>query len=153
MNADDIDYRVLAALLADGRASDSELCQVADVASSTATWHKTLLEADDVIQGYEPRIDYAAFGYDVTAVFEFEVGSTTRDTATQTLCDIPQLHTVYEMAGPTDIIAIGRFTSTTAHVETLRRLRAAPQFASVTTDVVDPRSEFELFMPEATIPE
>ena len=63
---DDIDRQLLRALFADGRASASDLAEAAGVATSTATKRLAQLEDGGIVAGYQPEVDYEAFGYEVT---------------------------------------------------------------------------------------
>jgi DNA-binding Lrp family transcriptional regulator len=148
MDPDEVDRRVLAALLADGRATASELGDVAGVGPSTASWRKDLLEAVDVIRGYEPTIDYETLDYEVTAVFHLDVEPSAREAVRETLCDRPQLHTVYEVTDEHDIVAVGKFPDERALDGTLHRLRGDSRIARVSVDVARPVKEFEWFPPE-----
>lgn len=148
MEADDIDRRILAGLLANGRATTDELGDVADVEDTTAAWHKEVLEAVDVITGYEPRIDYELLGYELTAVFRIGVETTARDSVTELLASWPHLHTVYEVADAHDLVAIGRFTDDGALEATRQKLRSADGVGTVSVDLATPHTEFEWFTPE-----
>jgi DNA-binding Lrp family transcriptional regulator len=148
MEADDIDRRILTGLLADGRATTSELAAVADVDDTTADWHKNVLETVEVISGYEPRLDYELLGYDLTAVIRLDTHPSARARLTADLEAKPHLHTVYEVTDGHDIFAIGKFVDRDGLERFRDELRADDGVAAVTVDVATPVAEFEWFTPE-----
>jgi DNA-binding Lrp family transcriptional regulator len=148
MEADDIDRRILTGLLDNGRATTSELAAVADVDDTTADWHKNVLEAVEVISGYEPRLDYALLGYDLTAVICLDAVPSARDRLTATLTDQPHLHTVYEVTDGHDIFAIGKFADRDALEAFRDELHDDDGVATVAIDLATPVAEFEWFSPD-----
>lgn len=148
MEADDIDRRILTGLLANGRATTSELAAVADVDNTTADWHKNVLETVEVISGYEPRLDYELLGYDITAVIRLDTHPSARERLTTDLEAKPHLHTVYEVTDATDIFAIGKFVDRDALERFRDELRADDGVAAVTVDIATPVAEFEWFVPD-----
>ena len=148
MEADDIDRRILTGLLANGRASTSELAAVADVDDTTADWHKDVLEAVEVISGYEPRLDYGLLGYDLTAVIRLDTFPNARERLTADLEAKPHLHTVYEVSGGHDIFAAGKFTDRDALERFRDQLRVDDGVTAVAIDVATPVIEFEWFSPD-----
>ena len=147
MDVDDIDRRVLAALIADGRAADSDLGAAADVGASTAGWRRESLEDVGVIREYQPRLEYGALGYPVTALLQVDVDPSVRETVLAALRDDHRFHTVYEVAGPDDIIAFGRFPDRDSLVRARRRLRGEDGVRHVRVTPVRPVVELKQFSP------
>jgi Lrp/AsnC family leucine-responsive transcriptional regulator len=142
MDVDDVDRRILAALLANGRATREELGALADVEPTAAGWRRERLESLDVIDGYEPRLDYEALGYSLTAVVWADVGEGPRGGAASALGEVPQFHTVYEVTGPTAAMGIGVFRDRADLNETLEALRLDDRIGSVRVERADPVSEW-----------
>jgi DNA-binding Lrp family transcriptional regulator len=141
---DDIDSRLLAALLSDGRASATELADAAGIATSTATKRLTSLEDDGVIEGYQPEADYAAFGYDVTAVFRLDIEGSGLAGVVEDLAATDRMVDVYEVTGSDDVVAIGRFTDTDELNAQIRELVTDEHVRTVTTNIVlDTVREYE----------
>jgi DNA-binding Lrp family transcriptional regulator len=149
MDVDDIDRQVLAALIADGRAADADLGAAAGVGASTASWRRQSLEDAGVIREYQPRLDYAALGQPVTALFQVDVEPSVRETVLAALRDDARLYTVYEVAGPDDILAFGRFTDRDSLVRVRRRLRGEEGIRHVRVTPVRPVADLDQFAPEA----
>jgi DNA-binding Lrp family transcriptional regulator len=149
MDVDDIDRQVLAALIADGRAADADLGAAAGVGASTASWRRQSLEDAGVIREYQPRLDYAALGQPVTALFQVDVDPSVRETVLAALRDDARFYTVYEVAGPDDILAFGRFTDRDSLVRVRRRLRGEEGIRHVRVTPVRPVADLDQFAPEA----
>jgi len=147
MDVDDIDRQVLAALIADGRAADSDLGAAADVGASTAGWRRESMEDVGVVREYQPRLGYTAVGYPVAALFQFDVDPSAGERVVATLRNDRRFHTVYEVAGPDDIVAFGRFPDRDSLVRTRRSLREEDGVRRVRVTPVRPVAEFDQFAP------
>jgi len=146
MTYEDLDARLLNALLADGRASLRSIADALDVSVTTVSTHLSALEDEGIIEGFEPRIDYAALGYDVTAVLQLKVeGSSLPELATR-LRDQPQMVSVYEVTGDHDVIAVGKFRDTDDMNDLIKTLLADADVKESNTSVVlDAPAEHEQF--------
>jgi DNA-binding Lrp family transcriptional regulator len=112
MTYENLDERLVNALLDDGRASLRSLAERLDVSVTTVSNHLKDLEEDGVIDGYTPRVDYDALGYDVTAVIQLKIEGSAITDVTDTLREAKQMISVYEVTGDHDVIAVGKFTDT-----------------------------------------
>jgi DNA-binding Lrp family transcriptional regulator len=133
---DDIDRQLVDALLADGRASASELADHAGIATATATKRLRKLEESEVIEGYRPDVDYSAFGYEVTAVFKLDVAGTGLAGVVEDLRSSGRMIGVYEVTGDHDIVAVGKFRSTDEMNEQIKSVLTHPDVRSAATSVV-----------------
>lgn len=70
MTYENLDRTLVNALLEDGRTSLRTLAEQLDVSVTTVSNHLSSLEADGIIEGYVPLVDYDELDYDVTAVFQ-----------------------------------------------------------------------------------
>lgn len=73
MTYENLDAKLVNALLGNGRASLRSLGKDLDVSVTTISNHLRDLEEGGVIRGYSPVIDYNEMGYDVTAVIQMKV--------------------------------------------------------------------------------
>jgi DNA-binding Lrp family transcriptional regulator len=112
MTYENLDERLVNALLDDGRASLRSLAERLDVSVTTVSNHLKDLEEEGVIDGYTPRVDYDALGYDVTAVIQLKIEGSAITDVTDTLREAKQMISVYEVTGDHDVIAVGKFTDT-----------------------------------------
>jgi len=109
---ENLDAKLINALLGDGRASLRSLAEELDVSVTTISNHLKDLEDEGVIQGYTPIVDYDKLGYDVTAVLQLKVEGTALPDLADHLRAHKQMVSVYEVTGDHDIIAIGKFIDT-----------------------------------------
>jgi DNA-binding Lrp family transcriptional regulator len=146
MTYEDLDSRLVNALLADGRSSLRSLADELDVSVTTVSKHLDELEGSGAIGGFEPRLDYGALGYDVTAVVQLEAeGDALPETATR-LRERDQVLTVYEVTGSHDIIAVAKFRDTDDMNELIKTLLSDAAVKSTNTSVVlDAPAEHEQF--------
>jgi DNA-binding Lrp family transcriptional regulator len=133
---DAIDRQIVNALLGDGRASARDIASATGVAATTVSKRLSDLEEDDIVEGYVPEVDYAALGYDVTAVFHLSVAGDGLASVVDRLEAHEQMIGVYEVTGDHDIVAIGKFTSTDAMNDEIKGLLTDADITATNTSVV-----------------
>jgi DNA-binding Lrp family transcriptional regulator len=147
MTYENLDRKLVNALLGDGRASLRSLAEELDVSVTTVSNHLKDLEEDGIITGYTPKVDYDALGYDVTAVVQLKVEGSALPAVTDRLQEHKQMISVYEVTGDYDIIAIGKFTDTDGMNDQIKKLLVDPEIKESNTSVVlNAASEHEQFM-------
>ncbi|SEW16136.1 HTH-type transcriptional regulator Lrp [Natrinema salifodinae] len=153
MTYENLDAKLVNALLGDGRASLRSLAEELDVSVTTVSNHLSDLEEEGVIEGYTPRVDYDAVGYDVTAVIQLQVEGNALPDVTDTLSDHRQMISVYEVTGDYDVIAIGKFEDTDGMNEQIKQLLTDPDIkasnTSVVLNAVSENEQFELDVSES----
>jgi DNA-binding Lrp family transcriptional regulator len=136
MTYENLDRKLVNALLEDGRASLRSLGEDLDVSVTTVSNHISDLEDDGIIKGYAPIVDYGELGYDVTAVIQMKVEGSALPEITDRLADHKHMVSVYEVTGDHDIIAIGKFTDTDHMNEQIKELLIDPDIKESNTSVV-----------------
>ena len=146
MTYENLDEKLVNALLGDGRASLRSLAQDLDVSVTTVSNHLYDLEDEGIIRGYTPKVDYDALGYDVTAILQLKVEGSALVEVTNSLAEHRQMVSVYETTGDYDIIAIGKFRDTDDMNDTIKELLTEPAIKESNTSVVlNPAKEHEQF--------
>ena len=146
MTYENLDAKLINALLGDGRASLRSLAEELDVSVTTVSNHLRDLEEDDVVEGYTPIVNYDALGYDVTAIIQLKVDGSSLPDITERLKEEKQMISVYEVTGDYDIIAIGKFTDTDGMNRHIKELLVDPEIKESNTSVVlNAASEHEQF--------
>lgn len=146
MTYDDLDAQLINELLADGRASLRSIAETLGVSVTTVSTHLADLEDDGIIEGFEPRLNYTALGYDVTAVLELKVEGSALPELAHRLKERPQMVSVYEVTGDHDVIAIGKFETTDDMNNLIKTLLADADVKESNTSVVlDAPTEHEQF--------
>ena len=153
MTYENLDAKLVNALLGDGRASLRSLAEELDVSVTTVSNHLSDLEEEGVIEGYTPRVDYDALGYDVTAVIQLQVEGNALPDITETLQEHRQMTSVYEVTGDYDVIAIGKFQDTDGMNDQIKQLLTDPDIkasnTSVVLNAVSENEQFELDIDDA----
>jgi len=146
MTYENLDAKLVNELLGDGRASLRSLAEDLDVSVTTVSNHLNDLEDEGVIDGYTPRVDYGALGYDVTAIIQLKVEGDALQDVTENLRSHDQMISVYEVTGDYDIIAVGKFTDTDGMNRGIKTLLNDPDVKESNTSVVlNAASEHEQF--------
>jgi DNA-binding Lrp family transcriptional regulator len=136
MTYENLDSKLVNALLNDGRASLRSLAEELDVSVTTVSNHLSDLEEQGAITGYTPKIDYGRLGYDVTAILQLKVEGNALPDVTDRLRDHEKMLSVYEVTGDYDIIAIGKFKDTDGMNEQIKELLVDPDIRESNTSVV-----------------
>ncbi|MBB6646956.1 HTH-type transcriptional regulator Lrp [Halobellus ruber] len=136
MTYENLDAKLINALLGDGRASLRSLAEDLDVSVTTVSNHLRDLEDEGVIEGYTPRVNYDALGYDVTAIIQLKVEGSALPDITERLRDQKQMTTVYEVTGDYDVIAIGKFRDTDGMNAQIKKLLTDADIRESNTSVV-----------------
>jgi DNA-binding Lrp family transcriptional regulator len=136
MTYENLDARLVNALLADGRASLRSLGEELDVSVTTVSNHLKELESEGVIQGYVPVVDYDALGYDVTAIVQLEVEGDALPEIADRLADQPRMISVYEVTGAHDVVAVGKYEDTDEMNDQIKELLTDPDIKATNTSVV-----------------
>ena len=136
MTYENLDRRLVNALLDDGRASLRSLAEELDVSVTTVSNHISNLEETGIISGYTPIVGYHELGYDVTAVIQLKCDGSALPEITERLREHSQMISVYEVTGDHDVIAIGKFTDTDHMNEQIKELLTDPDIEESNTSVV-----------------
>ncbi|WP_247729966.1 HTH-type transcriptional regulator Lrp [Halovivax limisalsi] len=136
MTYENLDSKLVNALLGDGRASLRSLAEDLDVSVTTVSNHLADLEDAGVIDGYTPRVDYGELGYDVTAVIQLKVEGDALPDITDRLREHRQMISVYEVTGDYDVTAVGKFKDTDGMNEQIKTLLTDPDIKESNTSVV-----------------
>ncbi|AZH27089.1 HTH-type transcriptional regulator Lrp [Haloplanus aerogenes] len=136
MTYENLDAKLINALLGDGRASLRSLAEELDVSVTTVSNHLRDLEEEGVIEGYTPRVNYGALGYDVTAILQLKVEGSALPDITDRLQEQKQMVSVYEVTGDYDVIAIGKFVDTDGMNEQIKTLLTDADIRESNTSVV-----------------
>ncbi|MFC7071087.1 HTH-type transcriptional regulator Lrp [Halobaculum lipolyticum] len=136
MTYENLDARLVNALLGNGRASLRSLGEDLDVSVTTVSNHLRDLEDEGVIEGYTPRVNYDRLGYDVTAIVQLKVEGSALPEIVERLRDQKQMTSVYEVTGDYDVIAIGKFRDTDEMNEGIKGLLADQDIRETNTSVV-----------------
>ncbi|MFC4357026.1 HTH-type transcriptional regulator Lrp [Halobium salinum] len=136
MTYENLDAKLINALLGDGRASLRSLAEELDVSVTTVSNHLRDLEEEGVVEGYTPVVNYDALGYDVTAILQLKVEGSKLPDITERLKEEKQMISVYEVTGDYDVIAVGKFKDTDGMNRQIKSLLTDTDIRESNTSVV-----------------
>jgi DNA-binding Lrp family transcriptional regulator len=133
---DDIDRKIISQYVTDARQSYHQVAKKIGVAVSTVQARTKKLEKEGIIKGYTAVLDYEQLGLTVTAITEIiTTGGKLPEIETR-LSQMPQASAVYDVAGPTDAIVIGKFRSTNELSKFAKSIQAIPNVNRTETHIV-----------------
>lgn len=105
---DATDRKLLAALVADGRASHRELSDRTGVSLATVNRRVRQLEADGVIKGYTAVLDPERIGWQLTAIIGLRIDKGHLRKVQQQIAKDPRVFGVYDVTGEWDGVVLAR---------------------------------------------
>ncbi len=109
--ADERDIRIIEQLNRDGRLSLRKIAEKLDYSPSTVSNHFRQMKEDGVIQGFRPSLDYSKLGFDFTCISQINTEAGKQKQTADILSDKRYIHSLYQVTGETDIIAVCKFRS------------------------------------------
>jgi DNA-binding Lrp family transcriptional regulator len=131
-----LDLRILEELRRDGRASLRAIAERLDVSTTTVSHRVKQMEADEVIMGYKPIIDYAKLGYRLTAITKIKVRGTRIPDIVEELGKEQTLVDVYEITGDYDVLVIGKYPNEEMMNHEIKRMLSHPEIEGTNTSIV-----------------
>lgn len=139
---DDLDRKIITALLEDARTPYRTIAESIGVATTTVHQRVKRLREKEIIRGSRIRLDWEAIGLPVTAIVSVETQS---DKALSEIADdlaaIPEIQSCYAVTGEFDLVLIVRARSSDHLGELLETIRRQVHGRSRTTVVL--ASHFE----------
>lgn len=134
---DDIDRRLVSALVEDARTSYADLARLVGLSSPSVQERVRRLERSGVLRGYTAVVDSAALGLSVSAL----VAVHQREDAEQEdlalhLAEVPEVEDCWSVAGEEAFVVKVRVQDVDALERTLGVLRRIPSVARTRTTVV-----------------
>lgn len=105
---DETDHKLLAALVADGRASHRELAERTGVSLATVNRRVRQLEADGIIRGYTAVIDAERLGWQLTAIIGLRIDKGHLRQVQRRIAQDPRVFGVYDVTGEWDGVVLAR---------------------------------------------
>lgn len=132
----DLDRRIIDALLRDGRATILDVAEQTDIPATTVQKRLSQLHETGVISGYESRIDYSQFGYELTAIFKLDLNGDATERFVNQLREEPHIISIYEVTGKFDLLAIGKYTDTVSMNEQIKSILTDTTIRAGNTSIV-----------------
>lgn len=133
---DEVDRKIIEQYLADARQSYHEVSRKIGVAVSTVQDRTKKLEKKGIIKGYTAILDYEKLGLSVTAITEVTTIGGRLSDVEKRLAKLPNAMAVYDVAGATDAIVLGKFGSTGELSKFTKTIQAIPNVNRTETHIV-----------------
>lgn len=111
MNINTKDIRIIEQLNDDGRLSLRKMADKLDYSPSTVGNHFHKLVDKGVIKGFRPRLDYKKMGFSFTIITQIKTVAGLQKEVAETLSERGYIHSLYQVTGDSDLIAICKFQS------------------------------------------
>lgn len=109
MEVNEKDVRIIERLNEDGRLSLRKIAENLDYSPSTVSNHFRELIDNGVIQGFKPQLNYSKLGFSFTCITQIKTEAGKQIQVSETLSEKGYIHSLYQVTGDTDIIAICKF--------------------------------------------
>ncbi|RLI08505.1 AsnC family transcriptional regulator [Candidatus Bathyarchaeota archaeon] len=136
MEVDELDRRILALLLEDGRVSCREIARELGISTSTASKRLKRLESSGLIRGYTALLDHEKLGYEITVITAVTVSGGRLIEVEREIAKLPGVCAVYDVTGPVDVMVVAKFRSRRDLSKFTKTLLAMPNVERTCTYVV-----------------
>jgi len=137
---DSFDHAILNALLKDGAQTNAQLSEKVGLSTSQCSRRRARLENDQVILGYQAKVNNQALGRDFRAVTRINLTFHSEDKATAFNAFVAQnreIEAAYSVSGDADYILLIITESLTAFAEFVHtKLLPLPNVAQVRSEIV-----------------
>ncbi|MCL5068702.1 MAG: Lrp/AsnC family transcriptional regulator [Thaumarchaeota archaeon] len=133
---DEIDKKIIGQYVLDARQSYHQVAKKIGVAVSTVQMRTKRLEKEGIIKGYTAILDYEKLGLTLTAITEITTTGGKIAEVENRLAQMQQANAVYDVAGTTDVIIIGKFRSTNDLSKFAKSIQAIPNVNRTETHIV-----------------
>ncbi len=136
MEMNDIDSKILKALLEDARFSSRQIAKNVGVSVGTVLSRIKRMEDEGLIKGYSVNLDHEKLGYQLTVVTEITVSKGKLVETENEIAKIPNVCGVYDVTGLTDALIVAKFKSREDLGAFTKRLLTLPYVERTNTHVV-----------------
>ncbi|HYB07316.1 MAG TPA: Lrp/AsnC family transcriptional regulator [Nitrososphaerales archaeon] len=105
---DDLDVKILRALLLHGRLSAREIATSLHVSTSTVTARMERLRDRQILRAFTAVVDFQKLGYDLTVVTEIHVSKGKLLEMEREIAKLPGVCAVYDVTGEIDAVVISK---------------------------------------------
>ncbi|TDE09478.1 Lrp/AsnC family transcriptional regulator [Jiangella asiatica] len=134
---EEIDRKIVALLMQDGRMSYTDLGKATGLSTSAVHQRVRRLEERGVIRGYSAVVDHEAVGFPLTAFISIKpIDPSQPDDSPDRLAGIPEIEACYSVAGEENYILKVRVARPLDLEDLLARIRSSANVSTRTTIVL-----------------
>ena len=132
----DLDYRIIAELRKDGRASLRQIGRRLEISTTTVAGRIRVMERNGLIRGYRPLLDSRKLGLGITAITLIKAVGGKIPALMNDLMKDPALTHVYEITGEFDLVVIGKYKDTDSMNREIKKLLSNKAIKETNTSIV-----------------
>jgi DNA-binding Lrp family transcriptional regulator len=136
MQLDEIDAKILHALIADSRLSSRQIARKCEISIGTVLSRTRKMEVEGIIKGYTVLLDQEKLGYELTVVTEITVSKGRLLEMENEIARIPNVCCVYDLTGLSDAAIIAKFKTREDLSGFTKKLLSLPYIERTNTHVV-----------------
>ena len=136
MQLDEIDVKILGALIADSRLSSRQIAKQCGLSIGTVLSRVRQMDAEGIIKGYTVLLDQEKLGYELTVVTEITVSKGRLLEMENEIARIPNVCCVYDLTGLSDGAIIAKFKTSEDLSGFTKKLLSLPYIERTNTHVV-----------------
>lgn len=135
MNLDDVDWKILKILQADGRTALSEIARRLEMGSATIHERVNALEEEGFIREYRAVLEPGLLGIDYVAFVRAETEAGQFSAVAERLTEEPDVQEIHEITGDADLLLKVRVGDQSELTELLSRIGGYDGVNATATDV------------------
>jgi DNA-binding Lrp family transcriptional regulator len=136
LEINEVDVKILKALLEDARYSSRQIAKNVGVSVGTVLSRIKKMEDEGLIEGYSAILNHEELGYQLTVVTEITVAKGRLVETENEIAKIPNVCGVYDVTGLTDAIIVAKFKSREDLGTFTKKVLALPYVERTNTHVV-----------------
>jgi len=136
MSVDNTDLEIIEQLNRDGRASLRKIAEKLGISPSTVSNRFQKLKENDVVQRFQPILNYEKLGYGLTAVIDLNVEAAKKEDVIPILGRKRNVISEYVVTGETDIVLVCKFLDRKDMSRFIDDLQSEDGIAQTNTNVV-----------------
>lgn len=106
---DELDIKILNALLENSKLSYRKIAQKLGVSAATIMNRISRLEKEKIIEGYTSKLDYEKLGYDIKIIVDVRVSKGKLLEVESKIAQHPNVSAVFDITGQFDTVVIANF--------------------------------------------
>ncbi|MFA6065315.1 MAG: Lrp/AsnC family transcriptional regulator [archaeon] len=136
MQMDDINQKILNALLENSRLSYRQIAKNTGISAATVMNRIKSLEEEGVIKGYSTLIDYDKLGFEFNVIIEVRVSHGNLAEVEKKLSADYNVVAVYDATGDFDVTLIGRFKNRKQLDAYVKKIQTFPNIERTSTRLI-----------------
>lgn len=109
---DEVDQRILRALLRDASVSQESIAHEVGTSVGTVSNRIKRMKEEGIITKFIPAVNARALGFDIVALIDIRIAGGHMEEVQQAFCDHPNVCSIYDITGEYDSMFVAKFCTT-----------------------------------------